>query len=214
VTIQPDITRGLNEFTPGLFNRMVDAVNYIEQQRQQIDSLLAQRKRRPIVASVPALITGYQAIADTSNRWAYAFVEGVWNPSTLLYEARTGGINSGATDGSSFDTPAYNRLESMNDGLRIESGGVHIEGADFPKPPQSQDPPQGFYLQPLQGDWNPPAGDDPAWTGNPADEDPRTWGVAVAPTIRLWLERNSQGNVSYLFDWPNVVDGRCLLEDP
>lgn len=190
--LPPPITVGLNKYTPGLWGRHSRMLCWFEQNRGAIESLLQEARRPTALTTITAVLTGYQNIS--ANRWRYAWVQAWQDVSEETHIAVPGGLNSGNADGTSFDTPAYNLRENGNDGLLIESGGVNVEGENWPV---------GFHLQPVQGDWNPPAPWDPA----PATE--RTWDIAAGPAVTLRLEAGDDGRIVYVFDATNIPDGTC-----
>ena len=125
------------------------------------------------------LITGYAVIGGETNKWAYAWKEAIWDESEEEFIAKTSG-RSGTTGAD----PAYNSIETANQGTGVESGGVDVDGADYPA---------GFSLQPLQGTSS------------------TSWTDALSPCVflrPLWGDAATPGRV-WMFEYANAHDGTC-----
>lgn len=203
----PPISQGLGKFTPDLWDRMREVIAYIEQKRERLDSLIRAVESELIhTRGFPAILLGYQEVS--TNRWMYKWVRAVWDNNQSKYVPVTSGevpvhpLGSWGTVASATDYafPAWNRVESGNDGALIESGGINIDGEDYPGVAQG-DP--TFYLQPIQGDWTP----DATWDGEPEPE--QEWNEGKAVCVWMTVERDSDGKPHYAFDGWNSHDGLC-----
>ena len=129
-----------------------------------------------------ALITGFQAMGSETNRWEYSWKQGIWDNTAKDFIAKSGGLTSNTGSGD-FDDPAYNSIETANQGTGIESGGVDVGGVDYAA--------SSFALVPLRGE------SDGAWADN------------VSPAVWLRPHIGDDGNRVWIFQLMNAHDGGC-----
>jgi hypothetical protein len=211
----PPFRSGHADLTAGLLNRITAMLQWYES---------GAKNRRPPVTKIQtkdrandsfwAVLTGYQELVGfEGHRWKYAWVEAIWDADNDVFIQRaqaTDPVSEAVTfqpmnsDGHSQDghsgtvfgtTAAYNTIENGNDGERIESGGVNVNTAG--------DYPPLFYLQPIQGDWQPDDADD----YNPQTS--QTWDVDKGPVVGMYMQRDTDNVVRFIFQAMNQHDGRC-----
>lgn len=199
----PDIAVGLGKLTPARWSRAWNAVMNFESVWPFLRELKARENKEPEKTSFPALILGYKAITNATNRWAYAWQEARVDPLTGKYQPFMAGWRStvtvpGIPEGTDepFAWPAYNRLETGNDGIGVESGGVNVDGADYPAT---------WYVQPIRG------GEADA-VMEPAEEE--LWDWTIAPAVRMDVERDATGRPRVMFELMNAHDGTCPPPPP
>ena len=188
MTIPPQpITEGLGKYTPELWKAGWKELQWLQQHRQQLEALLRAGSPADIGRdSLRVILTGYQLIGGAQNRFGYSWVEAEWSNSDNEYVQKTNGLTS-----SGFTNAAVNGIENGNNGLRIESGAVSVEGDDYP---------EGFFFQPIRGD-DGTLNQDPGTSGS--------WTAENGPSVRIWLERDDTGAPRYAFDLMNGHDGTC-----
>lgn len=208
----PDIKKGLGRFTPALWKRLWEAVCFIEEIRASLISLLKSwNQQKPTFTSFPAILTGYTEYS--TNRWRYGWVKAVWDDAAERFRP----INGTAEEDPEYELPAHplgsadaqyaawNGLENANDGFLIESGGVNYDGEDYPGVAEGD---RTFYLQPIQGDWQP----DATWDGEPATT--KDWDPYRGPVVMMHIHRSESGREVYWFAQMNQHDGKCPVQPP
>jgi hypothetical protein len=203
-TAIPNITQGLNLFTPNVWRQMKDSIEWVQRHRQFLESHRWQyeRRRQAVAQNFAALVMGYESISDpTQNRYKYSWQEAIWDDSAALYVARSGGRHSGDGDdwdasADKFSSPAYNGLETANLISGCVSAGVDIGGPAYEA--------VNFYMQPIRAN---------DWAAPPADPDPGTaqvtWAAFQAPAVRIFNDVGDEGNDVWVFYVSNVHDGCC-----
>ena len=130
---------------------------------------------RPSESSrIPAIITGHLALPGRTNVWEYTWVEAVWSPGNKAWIEKPTNPRSGV---------AFNTMETANEGIGVESGGVNIDGTDFPAT---------MAIVPIRGD---------ATTN--------VWPAGLGPVVILDTILDDVGGIAYHFTVMNAVDGTC-----
>lgn len=180
----PDITRGLGRFTPKLWRRLFDMMQFVERYQGDIASIHQIRKRfdRPYIW---VLLTGYTEVS--ANIFEYDWVEAVVDNSTGKWIEKDGGLSSDTTG-----IKARNGIETGNDGFLRESAGQNIEGASFTE--------NSWFLQPIRGD-------DGASVFDPGSSG--SWATNRAPAVPMFWERDDENELTAWFAVTNIDDGEC-----
>lgn len=190
----PRFVRGFGDFTAEVLNRMLDAINDLEEKVEELGApdfmrdFAEQFVNQHVYPYLwfPAAITGYQEIPGTSNRWRYSWEEVVPKTTTEgtaegtnegQFSAMTGGRTS-----SSFTNPAYNMAETANNGAGPESCFVNVDSPLFTG--------NTFAMQPVRGALS---------SSEPAPQSSQTWTVAQSPVVpMLAVAYTHDMNLGYL----------------
>jgi len=178
----PHFTKGQGILTAQVLNDLFAEIAAWQAVRPSIESM-AKRESEPWVQhGIPVLITCCQAIGTEVNRWEYGWWEAIWDESAAKFIIKPHPRLSSSDGTDVFAYPAYNGVESSNEPTGVLSGGVDIDGADYPA---------GFALVPIRAGQNSHAN------------------VNQAPPAWMHFLRSDEGQLVRVFFLMNQHDGEC-----